>query len=188
MRKRCDFVAKVKHEPGHDIWTPLPDFIGIYEISYHGKIRRTYKNGKYKIMYQTVDHNGVPTVQLTDLDGHRKEYRVHVLMAKTFLPPKPHPQMVLYHRNEIKKDNVIGNIDWISRSKLGKKTGGNSRRKPVVKKDKIGEIIEFYPSARDAARNNFMSYQTVIDRCNGKCKSIFAPDGYKYEWDDVEEA
>lgn len=31
-----------------------------------------------------------------------------------------------------------------------------------------------------------MSYQTVIDRCNRKCKSAFAPDGYAYAWDDSE--
>ncbi|MFR5969593.1 MAG: hypothetical protein ACLUGF_00520 [Clostridium sp.] len=31
-----------------------------------------------------------------------------------------------------------------------------------------------------------MSYQTIIDRCNRKCKSAFAPDGYAYAWDDKE--
>ncbi len=31
-----------------------------------------------------------------------------------------------------------------------------------------------------------MSYQTIIDRCNGKCKSAYAPDGYAYAWDDKE--
>ena len=29
-----------------------------------------------------------------------------------------------------------------------------------------------------------MSYQTIADRCNGKCKSAFAPDGYAYAWED----
>ena len=28
--------------------------------------------------------------------------------------------------------------------------------------------------------------QTVIDRCNGKCKSPFAPDGFAYAWEDSE--
>ena len=31
-----------------------------------------------------------------------------------------------------------------------------------------------------------MSYQTVMDRCNGKVKGAFAPDGYAYAWDDSE--
>lgn len=29
-----------------------------------------------------------------------------------------------------------------------------------------------------------MSYQTIIDRCNGRCRSAFAPDGFAYAWDD----
>ena len=37
---------------------------------------------------------------------------------------------------------------------------------------------------REAARENFMSYQTVMDRCNGKVKGPFAPDGYAYAWED----
>ena len=55
-----------------------------------------------------------------------------------------------------------------------------------MKIDGTGEIVEVYSSAREAAKQNFMSYQTVIDRCNGKCKSAFAPDGYAYAWEDKE--
>ena len=65
-------------------------------------------------------------------------------------------------------------------------TGSISRRKTVAKINRSGEIIEVYPSARAAARDNFMSYQTVIDRCNGKVKSTFAPDGFAYVWEDDE--
>lgn len=43
-----------------------------------------------------------------------------------------------------------------------------------------------YQVDREAARENYMSYQTIIDRCNGKCKSAFAPDGYAYAWEDSE--
>ena len=39
---------------------------------------------------------------------------------------------------------------------------------------------------REAARRNYMSYQTVIDRCNGKVKKSVAPDGYDYIWDGSE--
>ena len=65
-------------------------------------------------------------------------------------------------------------------------TGAKSRRRPVAKLDAGGEVVEVYPSAREAARRNYMSYQTVIDRCNGKVKGAFAPDGYAYAWDDSE--
>ena len=50
----------------------------------------------------------------------------------------------------------------------------------------MGLIVDVYSSARKAARENYMSYQTIMDRCNGKCKSAFAPDGYAYAWEDSE--
>lgn len=50
----------------------------------------------------------------------------------------------------------------------------------------MGEIVDVYSSAREAAKKNFMSRQTITDRCNGKCKGAFAPDGYAYAWEDSE--
>ena len=44
--------------------------------------------------------------------------------------------------------------------------------------------MEIYPSAREAAKKNHMSYQTVMDYCNGKRKGAFAPDGYAYAWEE----
>lgn len=46
-----------------------------------------------------------------------------------------------------------------------------------------GKIVEFYSSAREAARKNYMSHQAVMDRCNGKIKNEFALCGYTFRWD-----
>lgn len=68
--------------------------------------------------------------------------------------------------------------------KLGALTGHKSRRKAVVKFDwRTQEAVDVYRSARQAAKENYMSYQTIIDRCNGKIKSPIAPDGFIYQWD-----
>ena len=67
---------------------------------------------------------------------------------------------------------------------MEKKTGAKSKRKTVAKINCYGEIEDVYSSAREAARKNYLSYQTVIDRCNGKCKMAYAPDGYAYAWED----
>ena len=56
----------------------------------------------------------------------------------------------------------------------------------VAKIDSTGEIVEVYPSAREAGRQNYMASQTIIDRCNGLRKSAFAPDGYAYAWENSE--
>ena len=121
-------------------------------------------------------------VKLTK-DGKSKEEILMQLMAITFLGPVPEG-CVPYHKNGMQTDNNINNIEYISKKDLGKKTGAAAKRRPVAKIDSNGEIVQVYSSAREAARKNFMSYQTVIDRCNGKCKGAFAPDGYAYAWED----
>lgn len=117
-----------------------------------------------------------------DETGKRKEERVHKLVGETFLR-KPKPNEVLRRINGIKTDVFVGNLEWVDKYKLGELTGPHSRRKPVVKVNADGEEIEFYSSAREAARRNFMSYQTVMDYCNKKNKRKVAPDGYTYKWD-----
>lgn len=130
-----------------------------------------------------VIKDGELVTRLTDENGKRKEERVHRLVAETFLR-KPKQNEVLRRINGIKTDVFIGNLEWIDRHKLGELTGPHSRRKPVVKANTDGEELECYTSAREAARQNYMSYQTVMDYCNKKNKKKVAPDGYVYKWDD----
>lgn len=58
-----------------------------------------------------------------------------------------------------------------------------NERKPVVKVDRDGKIIARYPSARAAAKVNFMSYQSVLDRCNGKIQKPYGEDGCTFRFD-----
>lgn len=57
-----------------------------------------------------------------------------------------------------------------------------SARRPVAKVDSSGNVITVYASAREAARANFMSYQAVLDRCNGKVQKPYALDGFTYQF------
>ena len=149
-------------------------------------IRRVYPSGKTRAMtpyHKKMSGSQRLVVKLTDANGKAKEVKLLQIMAKTFLGPIP-DGCVPYHKNECQSDNYIQNIAYINRKELGKKTGSKSRRQAVVKIDILGEIVDVYSSAREAARKNYMSYQTIIDRCNGKCKSAFAPDGHAYAWED----
>ena len=102
------------------------------------------------------------------------------LMRITFIGDLP-KGYVTYHKNGIKTDDILGNIGVITKKELSKKTGQmNGRATKVAKINHDGEIVAFYKSAREAARQNYMSYQTILDRRNGKVKGIYAPDGYAY--------
>lgn len=170
-----------------ETWKDIPGYNGKYQCDREGNFRRVYKSGKTRPIrpYRKNGTRNKIVVHLTDDNGKTSQRLVIGIMAITFLGPAP-PGCVPYHKNGALTENHINNIAYISRKELGKKTGANSRRKSVAKINRFGEIVEVYPSARAAAKENFMSYQTIIDRCNGKVKSAFAPDGFAYAWEDSE--
>lgn len=168
-------------------WKDIPGYDGKYQADMEGNIRRVYQSGKTRLMtpyHKKMSGSKRLVVKMTR-DKKAKEEILVQIMAKTFLG-NPLPGHVPYHKNGCQEDNYIQNIAYISRRDLGKLTGRTAKRQPVAKIDVSGEIVEVYSSARECARKNYMSYQTVIDRCNGKCKSAYAPDGYAYAWDDKE--
>ena len=171
-----------------ETWKDIPGYRGKYQLDREGNCRRVYPSGKYRMMTpfrkQRKNSSDKRFVKLT-IDGKAKECNFLQLMAITFLGPAPEGY-VPYHINGCQGDNYINNIAYISRKELGKLTGPTSRRKAVAKINADGEIVEIYKSAREAGRKNFMSYQTINDRCNRKCKTAFAPDGYAYAWEDSE--
>lgn len=170
-----------------ETWKDIPGYDGKYQCDREGNVRRVYQSGKTRLMtpYHKKMRGSQRLVVKLTINGKSKAEILLQIVAKTFLGECP-DGCVPYHKNGCQYDNYVNNIAYISNKELGKLTGANSRRKPVAKIDSNGEVVEVYSSARTAAKANYMSYQTVIDRCNGKVKSAFAPDGYAYAWDDSE--
>ena len=48
-------------------------------------------------------------------DGKTKDYYVHVLVAKSFIP-NPQNKSYVNHKNSNKKDNNINNLEWVTAS------------------------------------------------------------------------
>lgn len=187
--------------PGTDVWRDIAGYGGKYQASITGQVRRVYRSGRTRTMtpYRRSENSRARKicrnrlfVKLTDQQGRPKEVTVLKIMAETFLPPAPEG-FVPYHKNGIVTDNWVSNIGFISRKELGKRTGHISKARGVIRIDETGEFLETWRSAREAAKHSFMSYQTIIDRCNGFYKKngrrhgfrrIQAPDGCVYAWDD----
>ena len=172
-------------------WRQITGYGGVYEISDMGNVRSWRWRGQHRaerphlltpFMRRRRNREQGPFVKLTDENGAQKAVSVMGLMVQVWLGGKP-PGKVPYHRNGDRKDNWVGNIAFASSRDLGKKTGASAARIPVVKVTPEGEIVAAYPSARAAARANHMSYQTVLDRCNGRVKKPFALDGHTYRFD-----
>ena len=170
-----------KPEKEEGVYRPVPGYQGLYEIDTFGNIIRNFKTKSVALV--PSKKNGLMVVRLMTPAGNRKEERIHKLVQLTFLGPAP-PGKVLYHKNGDKLDNCVNNLGFIDRQTLGKMTGHRSRQKAVLQIDRDGNIVKIYRSARAAGLENYMSYQTIMDRCNGRTKGEYAPDGYKYIWDD----
>lgn len=169
-------------------WKPIPGYGGKYEASFFGHIRRIYKTRPPKILSQ-YERRGSQRgsrklfVKLTKDGENGKEVNVAQIIYITHIGPIPEGFIVV-HKNGSFLDNVASNLKLMSCVEAGRKYGALSKKKCVVKISPDGEEVDFYYSAREAARKNFMSYQTIIDRCNGVVKKSVAPDGFDYAWED----
>lgn len=169
-------------------WKAIPGYGGKYEASFFGEVRRIYKTKPPKALSQYEKTGNRPGsrklyVKLTKDGESGKEVNVAQVIYITHVGKIPEG-CVVTHKNGSFMDNAANNLEALSRREVGRKYGVKSKKQSVVKISPEGEEVEIYYSAREAARKNFMSYQTIIDRCNGLVKKSAAPDGFDYAWED----
>lgn len=95
---------------------------------------------------------------------NRKEYILKHLVAKAFIDGYKKGLSVT-HKDGNFKNCAVDNLVVFTKEELGKLTGGDSKRKPV-----IANGNEYY-SVRDCAKSLNCSYQTLLDYLSGKVKN-----------------
>jgi len=177
-----------------DEWRDIPGYNGMYQVNYFGEIRSWRYRGNRKMKQPKLMTPFVKKprgncrrssrvyVKLADGKGKSREVPVINIMVDAWFGSRPAGK-VAYHKDGVPSNNSVHNIGFTTLKELGAMTGGEAARIPVVKVTPDGEIVEVYPSARAAAKANHMSYQTVLDRCNGKVKKPFALDGHTYKFE-----
>lgn len=174
------------------VWKDIPGYNGYYQINDEGDVR-SWRGGRWgrlkkprflKSFLRKGNKGGrAHYVKLTAADGSTRDVKVLKLVVDVWLGGTP-PGLVPYHKNGDLNDNYVGNIGFTTPKRLGNMTGGQSKRKAVFKVASDGKVVAMYQSAREAARRNHMSYQTVLDRCNRRVKNPFALDGHDYRFAD----
>ena len=184
-----------------EIWKDVPGYEEYYEINQYGVIKSKdrlivvsdYQNAHAycsgfsyvkpgRIMKQGTSVHGYKTVCLSKNNSY-KLCKVHRLVAETFIP---NPMQLPYvnHKDEIKTNNHISNLEWctaeyntnygtcIKRRQISQRTTNKNMKSVVAYNDK--EQLEFI-SIRGAARDLGL-YQANIQHAiknNNKCGNYY---------------
>ena len=178
----------------NETWKPVPlkEFENLYEISNYGKVRSkgTYNTCKKGIMNPMTDTSGYYHVMLYN-KGISKDVSIHRLVALAFIP-NPDNKATVNHINCDRSDNRAENLEWTTYRenndyaiKVMRDAGGNKRNnkssRPVEQLDMNGNVINEFPSYREAERQTGIS---AIDKVCAGSKYRKTAGGFKWRYKD----
>ena len=162
----------------NEIWKDIPGYENLYQISSTGRVKSlNYRGtGEEKVLRPGLSSSGYYYVSLFK-NGERKSFRVqvHRLVALSFIP-NPNNKECVDHINGIRNDNRSENLRWCTQKEnmnfpLARKNKINNPKlsKPILQIDKVtGEVINEFPSTKEAERQLEIYQGNISSCCNGK--------------------
>lgn len=158
-----------------EIWKPIKDFEGLYEVSSTGKVRGVdrilhYRDNRTKLwkgkeLAHSIKNDGYHKVTLMK-DGKAYYFMVHRLVAQTFIPnPNNLPQV--NHKDENPANNNVNNLEWCdndynqSYGTRGKRLSTKQRNDPKKSQKIYVEGIGDFPSIKEFCRQFNLNYSGV---------------------------
>jgi hypothetical protein len=153
-------------------WNPVPykEYEKFNYISDKGRIKR-----RGKLLSQHI-RNGYRAVCLYNPETKKKlTVNTHRLVALSFLP-NPNPEhTVVNHKNGIKTDNDIGNLEWVTHKQNSYHADKTGLHKPTTKKihqySREGIYIKTFDSILEASKSTGANDRHISCVCLGKRKT-----------------
>lgn len=151
----------------------------MYQVSNMGRVK-SLKKKQPVILQGSYDKDGYLQVGLSN-NSKSKTIRVHRLVATTFLD-NPENKPEINHKNEIRDDNRLTNLEWTTRKeniahgthnkKLSEARIKNNYlyKRAVDQYDIDGKLLNTYDSIKEAAECTGISKITISGCCVHKYK------------------
>lgn len=174
-----------------EIWKPIENYPN-YDVSNMGRVRNN-KTMKVLKPYKTGGNNKSERYYYVALyqgtANSRKNFRVHRLVAETFIP-NPSNKREVNHKDGDKFNNVVSNLEWCSRSEnmkhairaLGaiRHSGAENGKAKKVIRIEDGQIFGCLTDAAHAC--GLMDHASISACLNGRCSTAGG-----FHWKLVEE-
>ncbi len=147
-------------------WRTIEGFGNKYIINSSGVVVSLHISNKPRVITQRVDRAGYLTISLS-FKGATSTGFVHRLVAAAFIPNHLN-KLEVNHRNGIKTDNRVKNLEWVTHSE-NVQHAHNLRLIPRTGSTRIIDKCsgEKYSSIREASSKTGIRYSSLRGYLNG---------------------